>query len=37
MKEQRIFEIVPQPLTVEPITFKDGKERRRERRKKQRK
>lgn len=31
------FEIVPQPMRVEVIEFKDGKTRRRERRKKARK
>jgi hypothetical protein len=35
--ETRIFEIIPTPLTFEPIEIKCGKERRRERRKKMRK
>ena len=35
--ERSIFEIVPTPLTLEPIEYLSGKDKRRERRKKMRK
>ena len=34
---QKIFEIVPSPLTLEPLEYLSGKDKRRERRKKMRK